>query len=138
MVLVLAAACTGSPEEAPPIGEGLSGTCGLPPPDPADQRRDELVPENLLPEGSEIAKSAAERGGFITAVNVPLSVQGAFDFYKKAVKDAGYETISVDNEGFEAELYLRRSKHLAAIQIRTSKCEDRSIVFINDIVPEEP
>lgn len=96
------------------------------------------MPENLLPEGSEIAKSAAERGGFITAVNVPLSVQEAFEFYKKAVKEAGYESISVDNEGFEAELYLRRNKRLAAIQIRTSKCEDRSIVFVNEIVPEDP
>lgn len=71
-------------------------------------------------------------------MNVPLSVQEAFDFYRKAVKEAGYESISVDNEGFEAELYLRRKKHLAAIQIRTSTCEDRAIVFINDIVPDEP
>lgn len=137
LTVVLAGAC-GDGEETPSLDDGLSGSCGLPTPDPVDQRRDELVPESLLPEGAEIAKSAAERGGFITAINVPLGVQGAFDFYRKAVKQAGYESISVDNEGFEAELYLRRKNRLAAIQIRTSTCEDRSIVFVNEIVPEEP
>ena len=129
-------ACEGSTEE-PPLDEGLSGSCGLPTPDPVDQRADELVPETLLPPGAEIAKSTAERGGFLSAVNVPLSVADAFAFYREAVKDAGYEAISVDNEGFEAELYLRRKGHLAAIQIRTSTCGDRSIVFINDIDPEQ-
>jgi hypothetical protein len=133
----MAVACA-DPGEQPPLDRGLSGSCGLPTPDPTDQRSDELVPADLLPAGAEIAKSAAERGGFITAVNVPLGVQEAFAFYRKAVKEAGYESISVDNEGFEAELYLRRKNHLAAIQIRTSTCDDRSIVFINDIVPEEP
>ena len=130
-------ACEGSTTEAPPIDEGLSGSCGLPTPDPDDQRDDELVPEALLPPGAEIAKSTAERGGFLTAVNVPLSVADAFAFYRTAVKEAGYEAISIDNEGFEAELYLRRKGHLAAIQIRTSTCGDRSIVFINDIDPEQ-
>ncbi len=110
----------------------------MPTPDPDEQRNDGLIPENLLPDGAEIAKSAAERGGFITAINVPMGVAEAFDFYRKAVKEAGYESISVDNEGFEAELYLRRKNRLAAIQIRTSTCEDRSIVFVNEIIPEEP
>lgn len=110
----------------------------MPTPDPVDQRKDELVPESLLPDGAEIAKSAAERGGFITAINVPLGVQDAFDFYRTAIKEAGYEAISIDNEGFEAELYLRRKNRLAAIQIRTSTCEDRSIVFVNEIIPDDP
>ena len=133
---MLFGACEGS-TETPPLDEGLSGSCGLPTPDPVDQRQDELVPEALLPPGSEIAKSTAERGGFLSAVNVPLSVAEAFAFYRKAVTEAGYEAISIDNEGFEAELYLRRKDHLGAIQIRTSTCADRSIVFINDIDPEQ-
>jgi hypothetical protein len=92
----------------------------------------------MLPDGADIAKSEAERGGFITAINVPLSVQQAFDFYIPMVKQHGYEVIQTDNEGFEAELYLRRGRKLAAIQIRMSKCDDRSIVFVNEIVPEKP
>ena len=125
---------------APSDGEadppGLSGTCGLPTPDPDGKRDDSLVPEIFLPSGAEIAKSEAERGGFITAINVPLSVQRAFDFYTAAAKDGGYEIIQSDNEGFEAEIYLRHGKKLAAIQVRTSTCDDRSIVFVNEIIPE--
>lgn len=132
---MLLVACSGEPTENPP---GLSGTCGLPTPDPDAERDDSLVPRFMLPEGADIAKSEAERGGFITAINVPLSVQEAFDYYVPTVKKNDYEVIQTDNEGFEAELYLRRGKKLAAIQIRMSKCDDRSIVFVNEIVPEKP
>jgi hypothetical protein len=108
----------------------------LPTPDPAADRDDSLVPDIFLPPGAEIAKAQAERGGFITAINVPQSVGEAFDFYTAAAKDGGYEVIQTDNEGFEAEIYLRHGKRLAAIQVRTSTCEDRSIVFVNEILPE--
>lgn len=95
------------------------------------------MPELFLPEGAEISNAQAERGGFITAINVKLSVSEALEFYKEAVKQGGYEVISTDNEGFEAEMYLRKKNRLAAIQIRTSTCDDRSIVFVNEIVPED-
>lgn len=135
MTLVALSACP-APErgEVPP--PGLSGTCGLPTPDPGTDRDDSLVPDIFLPSGAEIAKAEAERGGFITAINVPLSVGAAFDFYREAAKGGGYEIIQTDNEGFEAEIYLRHGKRLAAIQVRTSTCDDRSIVFVNEIIPE--
>lgn len=135
MLLVTLISCTG---DSPGSGEdpaGLSGTCGLPTPEPG--RDEALVPDVLLPEGAEISNAQAERGGFIAAINVKLSVAEAVAFYKKAIKEAGYEVISIDNEGFEAEMYLRLKKKVAAIQIRTSTCDDRSIVFINEILPQE-
>lgn len=82
-----------------------------------------------------MSNSQAERGGYLAAINVRLSVSGAVDFYRPAIKKAGYEIINIDNEGFEAEIYMRKGKRLAAVQIRTSTCDDRSIVFINEIVP---
>lgn len=115
--------------------EGLSGTCGLPTPEPG--RKESVVPEIFVPDGAEISRAQRERGGFITAINVPLSVAGALAFYEDAVDKGGYEVIQSDNEGFEAELYLRRGKKLAAIQIRMSTCDDRSIVFVNEIVPDD-
>ena len=138
MTLMGAVACSPSVGDEENSPRGLSGTCGLPTPDPEPDRDDSLVPEVFLPSGAEIAKAEAERGGFVTAINVPLSVQEAFDFYKVAASEGGYETIQTDNEGFEAEIYLRHGKRLAAIQVRTSTCEDRSIVFVNEIVPKEP
>ena len=131
-------ACSACTEETTPPGpeNGLSGTCGLPTPEP--ERDETIVPRYFLPEGAEVSNATAERGGFLTAINVPLNVQKSYDFYTEAAKGAGYEMIQTDNEGFEAELYLRKGKRLAAIQIRQSKCSDRSIAFVNEIVPEKP
>lgn len=125
--------CSG-PDGAPkPNPTKLSGTCGLPTPEP--DRKEEIVPELFVPEGAEISNAQAERGGFVTAINVWMGVTEAQEYYEKAVKGAGYEIIQTDNEGFEAEIYLRKKGHLAAIQIRTSTCDDRSIVFVNEIDP---
>ena len=127
-------ACSGSDGEPSPDPTRLSGTCGLPTPEP--ERDEALVPDFLLPDGAEISNAQAERGGFVTAINVRLGVSEALEFYEDAVTEGGYEIIQIDNEGFEAEMYLRRKNRLAAIQIRTSTCDDRSIVFVNEIVPE--
>lgn len=132
-MLVLFAGCEGG--QTTDELEGLSGTCGLPTPEP--DRNEAVVPEIFLPDGAEISRAQKERGGFITAINVPLSVAGALAFYEDAVDKGGYEVIQSDNEGFEAELYLRRGKKLAAIQIRMSTCDDRSIVFVNEILPDD-
>lgn len=35
------------------------------------------------------------------------------------------------------EMYLRKKDRVVSIQMRTSTCDDRSIVFIIEIVPEE-
>jgi hypothetical protein len=95
------------------------------------------VPSYFIPEGAEISNAQTERGGYITAVNVKLSVGEALEFYEKAVKENGYDLINLDNEGFEAEVFFRSKESLASIQIRTSTCDDRSIVFINEIDPGE-
>ena len=135
MLLVTLISCTGDPPGTAVNPAGLSGTCGLPTPEP--DRDESLVPELLLPQGAEVSNAQAERGGFIAAINVKLPVGEALAFYRKAIKEGGYEVISIDNEGFEAEMYLRLKKKVAAIQIRTSTCDDRSIVFINEIVPQD-
>jgi hypothetical protein len=64
-------------------------------------------------------------------LSVPLSVQEALPPYRKAVAEAGFDVVSEDNEGFEAEVYLKRGKRLGAIQIRRTLCDDVSVVFVN-------
>ncbi|HEV3472541.1 MAG TPA: hypothetical protein VG408_04965 [Actinomycetota bacterium] len=76
-------------------------------------------------------RAQAERGGFLAMINVQLSVQDALETYHSIVTENGFEIIQEDNEGFEAEIYLRKKEHLAAIQIRTSQCDDASVVFVN-------
>jgi hypothetical protein len=100
-------------------------------PSPQANLDESLVPPLFLPDGAVLTRAQRERGGFLAAINVTLGVQDALRYYRRAVNDGGYEVIQADNEGFEAELYLRKGKFLAAVQIRTSKCDDESIVFVN-------
>ena len=65
------------------------------------------------------------------ALNNPRSVADSFDFYRKAVPETGFDLVGSDNEGFEAEVYMRRGKELGVVQIRTSTCDDATVVFIN-------
>lgn len=64
-------------------------------------------------------------------LSVALSVQDALPLYKKAISGAGFDLVGEDNEGFEAELYMKRGERLGAIQIRRTLCDDVSIVFVN-------
>ncbi len=64
-------------------------------------------------------------------INIELGVQDALETYHSIVLEHGFEIIQEDNEGFEAEIYLRNKKHLAAIQIRRSQCDDASVLFVN-------
>lgn len=124
VLLLVTAAC----------GEGGGGAeatdCGLPTPDPSAQPK--LIPGPLLLDGdAEVASAGRRKGGVTGVLNLRMSVQDALPLYKKATARAGFELVGLDNEGFEAELYLRRGKQLGSLQIRTSVCEDAAVVFVN-------
>ena len=103
--------------------------CGFPTPTPGTP--DTKVPKQFLIEGSEIAFGQKVRGGFVTSIAIPYSVQDGLPLYRKAVADAGFKLRSVDNEGFEAELYFDRDEQLGAIQLRRSTCPDATLVYVN-------
>jgi hypothetical protein len=103
--------------------------CGFPTPTPGTP--DTKVPKEFLIEGSEIAFGQKVRGGFVTSIAIPYSVQDGLPIYRKAVGAAGFRLQSVDNEGFEAELYFERDKELGAIQLRRSTCPDATLVYVN-------
>lgn len=129
LLLSLTAACdrgSGGPSAA---------DCGLPTPDPA--ARADLIPRPFLLGGdAEVASAGKRRGGVTGVLNIRMSVQDAFPVYKRAIAQAGFELVAEDNEGFEAELYLRRGKALGSLQIRTSVCEDAAVVFVNVVKGE--
>ena len=111
-------------------GGGAADGCGLPKPDPA--AKVELIPQELLLHGdAEVASARRRKGGVTGVLNIRMSVQDAFPIYKRAIELAGFELVGEDNEGFEAELYLKRGKELGSLQIRTSVCEDAAVVFVN-------
>ena len=132
VVLALAVglpACSEGKKDVPGA-DGIPTNCGLPSPSPGLNRS--RVPEPLYLEGEvELSGTQKVRGGWVSTINIPYSVQEALPLYQAAVEEAGFEIVSQDNEGFEAELYLRSRKHHAAVQIRRSTCEKASIVFVN-------
>ena len=124
LVLVACAACNRG------AGSDVPADCGVPTPDPAS--RPELIPAPLLLDGvADVASAGRRRGGVTAVLSVPHSVQDALPFYRKAIAEAGFEIVGEDNEGFEAEVYLKRGKRLGAIQIRRTLCDDVSVVFVN-------
>lgn len=129
-VVLVASLLTGCP-----AGEGdrrrvlPDEDCGFPTPSPG--MPDTGVAEEFLVEGARISGGQKVRGGFVTTIDIPYSVQDALPLYRRAVAKAGYELRNEDNEGFEAELYFEGEDDLGAIQIRRSTCPDASLVFVN-------
>jgi hypothetical protein len=98
---------------------------------PIDRKADpSVVPEPFLLDGMQVAKSIQTKKRLTVAMNNPRSVQESFPLYKQAVKEAGFELVGEDNEGFEAELYIRRGSTLGQIQIRMSPCPDATGVYL--------
>ena len=122
--LVVGAACNGGD------GSALPDDCGLPTREP--RARPELIPAEFLLDGrAEVASAARRKGGVTGVLTIRMSVQDGLPLYRRAAGDAGFEIVGEDNEGFEAELYIRRRKQLGQVQIRTSVCRDASVVFVN-------
>lgn len=84
-----------------------------------------------------MVRAQRERGGFLASLNLDLGVQDALTRYRKIIGDEGYEIIQQDNEGFEAEIYIRGGDELGALQIRTSQCDTKSVLFVNVVDPDQ-
>lgn len=89
------------------------------------------MPPEFLVDGVEVAKVLVTKKRVSAALNNPRSVNESFEAYGKAARAAGFEVVGKDNEGFEAEIYLKKGTDLGAIQIRTSRCPEASVVFVN-------
>ena len=107
--------------------------CGLPSPGPkVDPTR---VPEQYLLDGTAIVRKVTEANDlFVVALNVPLTVNAAYGAYLDALAPPRYKLITKENEGFEAEIYLRDSKqeNLMAVQIRQPQCVEAVSVYITE------
>jgi hypothetical protein len=106
----------------------IAGTCGFP------KKTIEIdttaLPEEFVFEGVEVANFEDRKNRLNAALNVPFGVQDALPRYRTAATGAGFELIQEDNEGFEAELYLRKGNDLMQVQIRGSQCRDAVRVFV--------
>lgn len=134
-IAVAAGACGGAEESAGPFPP----ECGLPSPRPDAEKRRDLIPEEFLLDGEAVIRAIEKDGSRIVAqLNLPFTVDEAFERYRGDAKEK-YKEITVDNEGFEAEIYLRAIENdtLAAIQIRKPRCEVATSAFVSiELKPE--
>ena len=127
-LLVLAIIGGGCANDDKPSEErGLSGTCGLR--KIGRDVKERRVPKEFLLEGVEIARTQDFRGRFIATVNAPYGVDDAYRSYLKQVKEAGWDIVTHETEGFEAEIYLSNRRYMAGLSIRTSTCEGKVVVY---------
>jgi hypothetical protein len=127
MIAIALGGCAG--EEKKSSERGLSGTCGLR--KIARDVDESRVSKEFLLEGVEIAKTADLKGRFIATINAPYSVNAAYRSYLRQVKEAGWNIVTHETEGFEAEIYLTDPKRLAAVQVRTSTCDEKVVVYVS-------
>ena len=125
--ITLVAACGGGGGAA---DGDVPKDCGLPTPD-RNVDPNAVVDDVLLMDGATIFRTQTREGRSVVGLNVPHGVTAAFDYYRRAAKQAGFDVLQLDNEGFEAEIYLKAKRDLAAITIRSSVCEDAVVVFLN-------
>jgi hypothetical protein len=121
------AACGGEKGDGGP--RVLAGTCGFP--KKTIEVDTSALPDDFVFDGVEIANFEDKKKRLTAALNVPYGVQDALPRYRDASKKAGFEVIQEDNEGFEAELYLRKGPDLAQVQIRGSQCRDAVRVYVS-------
>ena len=107
----------------------MPAKCGLPTPGP--NVRAELVPSGFMLDGAVVFKAQKTKKRLTVAINNPHSVNESYLEYKKIVRQSDYTLVGEDNEGFEAELYLKKGSELGAIQIRVSRCPEATVVFLN-------
>ena len=126
---VLAIALSGCSAEDQPKTSGLSGTCGLR--KVGKNLQEDRVPEEFFLEGVELARTQTFEGTFVATINAPYSVNEVYRRYPDQVKEAGWKIFTQETEGFEAEIYLSKGDVLAAIQIRTSTCEGKVVIYVS-------
>ena len=126
LVLAIVGGCSKEPSGG---DGGLSGTCGLR--KIAKNVDESRVSEEFLLEGVEVARTQDFKGKFIATVNAPYGVNEAYRQYQDKVREAGWDIVSQETEGFEAEIYLSDERRLAAVQIRTSTCEGKVVVYVS-------
>ena len=111
----------------------IPAECGLPSPGPKVDPS--VVPEPYLLDGQAIVSKVTERHDlFVVSLNVPLTVNAAFGAYLDALRPPRYQLITKDNEGFEAEIYLRDSEqeNLMSVVIRQPQCVEAVAVYITE------
>ena len=119
LVGLLAVSCTSSGGTASP-----SAPCESPTP---ITLKDPLPPGIPLDDYGEVVAAGESKGFRMVEVVTEQQIVAVDPPLQRAILDAGYEILSHDNEGFEAEIFFARSsKSVGTIIMREGPCEGQA------------
>jgi len=93
------------------------------------------VPRSFYPQGTNASRIIRSATGFTVALTVDGTVEEAQNLYRGAVPGDGFEILSEDFEGFEAEIFLSREKEIATVRIVSTACPATSLAYIQLVQP---
>ena len=89
------------------------------------------VPDEFVIDDVEVARTRSYDDELVITIYAPYEVNDAYRVYQDRVRDAGWKIVSQETEGFEAEIYLSGKDQLAAVQLRSSTCESKIVVYVS-------
>jgi len=132
-------ACTGETERGsrllPPPEAATAPACG---PTIGETRANtSLVPDIfLIGETPKVTRVIESQQGYSAAILLQIALDPALEEYRSIVKQAGYEILNEDYEGFEAEIYMREGADYVTLQLRETACEDETVAYLRVIYEE--
>ncbi|MGH2728997.1 MAG: hypothetical protein ACRDJI_00145 [Actinomycetota bacterium] len=110
-------------------GDGDSDAAPSPCPSqvPVDDRDLRLLPRDVPLAEHGVVTEVVVKAGFLGAQAVgDTRIIELYPPLARSVLDAGYDIISSENEGFEAEIFFARGKHITgAYRLREGPCKDQ-------------
>ncbi|MFP5299439.1 MAG: hypothetical protein ACLGHL_10675 [Actinomycetota bacterium] len=128
VLVTLLPACGGGAEEKPEL---FPASCRLP--SPSDRVNLSRVPDDLLVDDRSQVRSIERIDGLlVVALNVPMSVDRAYQAYLEVLSAPPYELIGSENEGFEMEIYARdrTDGDFVAVQARNPGCDEAVSIYL--------
>ncbi|MDQ4142321.1 MAG: hypothetical protein M3198_01015 [Actinomycetota bacterium] len=87
------------------------------------------LPQALSLQKWGIVTKVTERAGFVGAELVSeMKIVELYPVISRAVEGGGYETISGENEGFEAELFFQKGRNTGTFLLREGPCKGQVTV----------
>jgi hypothetical protein len=118
-LLLLVSGCGGD-------GDGDAAPTPCATPVPVDDRDLRLLPRDVPLAEHGVVTEVQIRAGFLGAEAIGQTrIIELYPPLARSVLDAGYDIISSDNEGFEAEIFFARGKYITgAYRLREGPCKD--------------